>query len=213
VKLLMTRMEKLSVFYNRITDPSAEPNVEFRKYFESFRRLDFGTVYPLLLALYEDYEDGQFAEEEFLGVLRILFSFIIRRMVAGVPSNSLSGLFVGLCKIKPVSETPTAWLSASLCSEEKNRRLSNDVEFSSAWMNAQLYGSRACPVILETIDADFEHHEAVQLDEIQVEHVMPQTLSAEWEAMLGSEALAIHSNLLHTIGNLTLQSRIEQQGL
>jgi hypothetical protein len=204
VKLLMTRMEKLSVFYSRITDPSAEPNVEFRKYFEFFRRLDFGTVYPLLLALYEDYEDGQFAEEEFLGVLRILFSFIIRRMVVGVPSNSLSGLFVGLCKIKPVSEAPAAWLSASLCSEEKNRRWPNDVEFSSAWMNAQLYGSRACPVILETIEAHFEHHEVVQLDEVQVEHVMPQTLSAEWEAMLGSEALAIHSNLLHTIGNLTL---------
>ncbi len=113
VKILMTRMEHLSVPYSRIATPNLEPNVQFRTYFDYFRRLDFGTVYPLLLALYEDYEDGQFAEEEFRSVLRILFSFIIRRMVAGVPSNSLAGLFVGLCKIKPVTETPSAWLSAA----------------------------------------------------------------------------------------------------
>jgi hypothetical protein len=204
VKLLMTRMEQLSVLYSRIATSDLEPNVQFRSYFEFFRRLDFGTVYPLLLALYEDYEDGQFAEEEFLCALRMLFSFIIRRMVVGVPSNSLAGLFVGLCKIKPVTETPSAWLSAALCSEEKNRRWPNDNEFSKAWINTQLYGSRACPVILERIEAHFEHHEAVQLDQVTVEHVMPQTLSAEWEAMLGPNAATIHADWLHTIGNLTL---------
>jgi len=204
VKILMTRMEHLSVPYSRISTPSLEPNVEFRTYFDYFRRLDFGTVYPLLLALYEDYEDGQFAEDEFLSVLRILFSFIIRRMVVGVPSNSLAGLFVGLCKIKPVTETPSAWLSAALCAEEKNRRWPNDGEFSNAWIHAQVYGSRACPVILETIEADFEHHEGVKLDEITIEHVMPQTLSAEWESMLGANALVTQAEWLHTIGNLTL---------
>jgi uncharacterized protein with ParB-like and HNH nuclease domain len=204
VRTLMTRMEQLSVLYSRVATANLEPNVLFKSYLEYFRRLDFGTVYPLLLALYEDYEDGQFAEEEFLSVLRILFSFIIRRMVVGVPSNSLAGLFVALCKIKPVTETPSAWLSAALCSEEKNRRWPNDAEFSSAWVHTQLYGSRACPVILETIESHFEHHESVQLDEITVEHVMPQTLSPAWEALLGPSALAVHAEWLHTIGNLTL---------
>ncbi len=204
VKILMTRMELLSVLYSRIATSSLEPNARLRNYFEYFRRLDFGTVYPLLLALYEDYEDGQFPDEEFLNVLQILFSFIIRRMVVGVPSNSLAGLFVGLCKIKPVVETPSAWLSAALGSEEKNRRWPNDTEFSSAWAHTQIYGSRACPVILETIEASFEHHETVQLDQITIEHVMPQTLSAEWEALLGTNALAVQADWLHTIGNLTL---------
>jgi uncharacterized protein with ParB-like and HNH nuclease domain len=204
VKLLMTRMEQLSVLYSRIETANLEPNFQFRTYFEYFRRLDFGTVYPLLLALYEDYEDGQFAEEEFLSILRMLFSFIIRRMVVGVPSNSLAGLFVGLCKTKPVTETPSAWLSAELCSQEKNRRWPTDKEFSQAWMDTELYGRRACSVILEAIEANFEHHEAVQLDQATVEHVMPQTLSPEWEAMLGATAPTIHADWLHTIGNLTL---------
>jgi hypothetical protein len=200
----MTRMERLSVLYSRIASPDLEPNVQFKKYFECFRRLDFGTAYPLLLAVYEDYEDGQFAEEEFLEVLKALFSFIVRRMVVGVPSNSLAGLFVGLCKIKPVIETPSAWLSAVLAAEQKNRRWPNDAEFSNSWIHTQLYGSRACPVILETLEAHFDHHEAVRLDEITVEHVMPQTLSPDWEAMLGSNAAVVHAIWLHTVGNLTL---------
>ena len=73
VKILMTRMEQLSVLYSRIAAADTEPNAQFKSYFERFRRLDFGTVYPLLLALYEDYEDGQFAEGEFSGPRNTVF--------------------------------------------------------------------------------------------------------------------------------------------
>jgi uncharacterized protein with ParB-like and HNH nuclease domain len=204
VKLLMSRMEKLSVFYGRIIGLSPEPNAQCKSYFERFRRLDFGTAYPLLLTLYEDYEEGQFTVGEFLSVLRILFSFIIRRMVASVPSNSLAGLFVGLCKSKPVTDSPSTWLSGVLCIETTNRRWPNDDEFSKAWTHTKLYGSRACQVVLEALEAQFEHHESVQLDQITIEHVMPQKLTLEWESMLGANASAIHANWLHTIGNLTL---------
>ena len=61
VRILMTRMERLSALYSRLSGVAAEPNPELNQYFDHFRRLDFGSVYPLLLALYEDYEDGQFA--------------------------------------------------------------------------------------------------------------------------------------------------------
>ena len=204
VKLLMSRMEELSVLYSRIASSQLEPNVEFRRYFELFRRLDFGTVYPLLLAFYEDFEDGQFAAEEFLNVLGVLFSFITRRMVVGVPSNSLSGLFVSLCKVKPVTESPAAWLAQVLLTGEKNRRWPSDGEFAECWTRRPIYGSRACPVILEAIEAQYDHHEPVQLDQTTIEHVMPQTLSPEWQEMLGTDAQSAHELWLHTIGNLTL---------
>ena len=190
VDLLMTRMEKLSVLYSRITGSSPEPNAQFKSYFERFRQLDFGTAYPLLLTMYEDYEEKQFTEDEFLSVLRILFSFIIRRMVASVPSNSLARLFVGLCKSMPVTDSPSTWLSGVLCAETMNRRWPNDDEFSKAWVHAKLYGSRACQVVLEALEAQFEHHEAVQLDQITIEHVMPQKLNLEWESMLAARGVS-----------------------
>lgn len=205
VKLLMSRMERLSVLYSRIATANHEPNKALSVYFDRFRQLDFGTAYPLLLALYEDYEDGQFVEAEFLELLRILFSFIIRRMVVSVPSNSLSGMFVGLSKSKPITETPSAWLSLALSSEQRNRRWPSDEEFNQAWLRFDMYQSRrTCPVVLEALEASFEHHEPVNLGQTTIEHIMPQTLSGEWETMLGSEWASIHRDWLHTIGNLTL---------
>jgi hypothetical protein len=204
VRILMTRMERLSTLYARITGVVGEPQAELDQYFDRFRRLDFGSVYPLLLALYEDYADGQFALAEFLAALGILFSFIVRRNVVGVPSNSLSGVFIALCKSKPVTETPSAWLSGALGSENKNRRWPTDAEFADRWLRSPVYGSRVCQVILECLELSYGHHEVVSFAESTIEHVMPQTLTPEWYEMLGAEAAEIHGEWLHTIGNLTL---------
>src|SRR4029078_9247181 len=123
------------------------------------------SVYPLLLALYEDYVDGQFALAEFLATVGILLSYIVRRNVVGVPSNSLSGLFIALCKSKPVTETPSAWLSAALASENKNRPRPTDLEFADRWLRSPVYGSRVCQVILECLELSYGHHEVVSFAE------------------------------------------------
>ena len=204
VRLLMTRMERLSVLYSRVAGVADEPLPELAKYFDQFRRLDFGSVYPLLLAIYEDFSEGQFGPGEFVASMGILHSFVLRRMVVGVPSNSLSGLFILMCKTKPVTETPSAWLSASLGREDKNRRWPSDAEFLEAWVRTSLYGSRACQVILECLELSYGHHEVVDFGESSIEHVMPQTLTPDWYESLGADAAAIHSAWLHTIGNLTL---------
>ena len=204
VRILMTRMERLSTLYSRLSGVAAEPNPELNQYFDYFRRLDFGSVYPLLLALYEDYEDGQFALSEFVASMGILLSFILRRMVVGVPSNSLSGLFIASCKSKPVTETPSAWLSTSLARESKNRRWPTDTEFEDRWVRAGVYGSRVCQVILECLEHSYGHHEIVSFEESSIEHIMPQTLTPEWYEMLGADAAEVHAEWLHTMGNLTL---------
>ena len=203
VRLLMTRMERLSVLYGRVSGV-AEPQPELARYFDHFRRLDFGSVYPLLLALYEDYAEDQFALDEFLGSMATLHSFILRRMIVGVPSNSLSGLFIAICKTKPVTETPSAWLSGLLGREDKKRRWPTDAEFSESWVRSAFYGGRACQVVLECLEQSYGHHEMVGFAESSIEHVMPQTLAPEWYEMLGADAAAIHAKWLHTVGNLTL---------
>jgi len=53
-------MAQLAVFYSRIARLAPEADGRFGNSFAIFNRLDFGTAYPLLLCLYEDYADGQF---------------------------------------------------------------------------------------------------------------------------------------------------------
>ena len=204
VRLLMTRMEKLSLLYSRISARAPEPVVGIGRYFDHFRRLNVGSVYPLVLALYEDHAEGQFGVDEFIAALRVLHSFITRRMIVGVPSNSLSGLFISLCRTKPVTDTPSAWLASSLVRGDRNLRWPNDVEFEERWIRASIYGSRACQVILECLEEQSGHHEPAHFDEATIEHVMPQTLTPEWELMVGPEQGTDHTMWLHTLGNLTL---------
>jgi hypothetical protein len=204
VRVLMTRMERLSTLYSRLSAFAHEPHPDLEHYFDHFKRLDFGSVYPLLLSLYDDYDEGQFSIDEFASTLRILHSFILRRMVAAVPSNSLAGLFISLCRTKPVTDAPSAWLSTSLGREDKNRRWPSDTEFGERWVHGRLYGSRACQIILECLEEEYGHHEAVPFVDVSVEHVMPQTLTPAWEASLGPEAIRLHGEWLHTVGNLTL---------
>ena len=54
------------------------------------------------------------------------------------------------------------------------------------------------------MEEQFGHHEAVPPADSTIEHVLPQTLTPEWEEALGDNPSRIHSEWLHTIGNLTL---------
>jgi uncharacterized protein with ParB-like and HNH nuclease domain len=204
LKLQLKRIEQLSVYYNRFLNPDLEPTETFRDYFERFKRMDVGTIYPLLLSLYEELEDEQFGEESFLEVLKLLDSFLLRRIVCGVPSNPLSKLFVQLCKTKPVTATPEAWLAETLSTEDKNRRWPGDDEFDTFWREGRIYETKVKTLILETLEEDFDHNEMADLSEVTVEHIMPQTLTPAWIELLGPEYESVHSKWLHTLGNLTL---------
>jgi hypothetical protein len=50
----------------------------------------------------------------------------------------------------------------------------------------------------------FNAKEFAMIEKIQIEHIMPQTLTKQWEKELGPEYLLVHHDWLHTLGNLTL---------
>lgn len=76
--------------------------------------------------------------------------------------------------------------------------LATEPLYSTAEKNAKL------KLILERLERSFKHKEPADLSGAQIEHVMPQTLTREWIQELGDEAESQWSQLLHTLGNLTL---------
>jgi hypothetical protein len=48
------------------------------------------------------------------------------------------------------------------------------------------------------MEEQFGHREAVQLADSTIEHVLPQTLTPEWEKALGDNPGRIHGEWLHT---------------
>ena len=60
--------------------------------------------------------------------------------------------------------------------------------------------------MLATLERSRGHKEPADLTATQVEHVMPQTLNAEWTRLLGPDAERIHAESLHRPGNLSLSA-------
>jgi len=81
-----------------------------------------------------------------------------------------------------------------------------DTEFREQFHTAPVYrlSLDKCHFILETLEDDYKHPEPVMLEDLWIEHVMPETLDTNWQTYLGEEWENIHENYVHTIGNLTL---------
>ena len=59
-------------------------------------------------------------------------------------------------------------------------------------------------LILETLESTYQHKEQVPLDDLSIEHIMPQKPTDWWQQHLGEEWQVDHELYLPTLGNLTL---------
>ncbi|GAA9868600.1 hypothetical protein VN0644_08980 [Helicobacter pylori] len=55
--------------------------------------LEMDVVYPLLLELYSDYKDGVLSKQDFIPIIDLTESYICRRAVCGLGTNSLNKVF------------------------------------------------------------------------------------------------------------------------
>ncbi|GAA9926479.1 hypothetical protein VN0860_13400 [Helicobacter pylori] len=60
--------------------------------------LDMDVVYPLLLELYSDYNDGVLSKDDFRCSIDLIESYICRRAVCGLGTNSLNKVFPSFTK-------------------------------------------------------------------------------------------------------------------
>ncbi len=64
-------------------------------------------------------------------------------------------------------------------------------------------------LVFDRLEKSYEHAEPVDWSaaKLSIEHIMPQSLTDEWEegiAAAGEDPAVVHSELLHTLGNLTV---------
>ncbi len=55
--------------------------------------LEMDVIYPLLLELYSDYRDGVLSKADFIPIIALIESYIFRRAVCGLGTNSLNKVF------------------------------------------------------------------------------------------------------------------------
>ncbi|WP_120941744.1 DUF262 and DUF1524 domain-containing protein [Helicobacter pylori] len=166
--------------------------------------LEMDVVYPLLLELYSDYSDRVLSKDDFISIIALTESYLVRRAVCGFNTNVLNKVFASFAKHIQKDEYFES-LKVHFGSLTKEQRFPNDDEFRNSFITIDFYKKfkKKTKCFLERLEYS-DTKEPVDTEKCTIEHIMPQTLEDEWKRDLGENFQAIHDKYLHTIGNLTL---------
>ncbi|MGL2636280.1 DUF262 and DUF1524 domain-containing protein [Helicobacter pylori] len=163
--------------------------------------LEMDVIYPLLLELYSDYSDGVLSKADFIPIIALIESYICRRAVCDLGTNSLNKVFPSVTKHIQKDEYFES-LKAHFGSLTEKQRFPNNDEFKKLFITIDFYRFKKKEYFFERLE-NFDTKEPVNTKGCTIEHIMPQTLTEEWERDLGENFQKIHDKYLNTIGNLT----------
>ncbi|RUV37524.1 DUF262 domain-containing protein [Mesorhizobium sp. M7A.F.Ca.MR.148.00.0.0] len=201
----LQRMERSSVLYAQIVGLTQCPDEDIARGLERLRRWDISTANTLILKMLERYREGATDAKDISDCLQIIESFAVRRQVCAVPTNQLKRIFISSAKDVPESGI-AHWLGNMLASGSSGRRWPKDDEFMQGLLRYRAYAQPLdrCKFLLEAIEHAAGHKEPAAFHSATIEHIMPQTLTAEWNEMLGPSFVTIHERWLDLLPNLTL---------
>ncbi len=181
-----------------------EEDKELKVIFNDINTLKVDVAYPLLLELYHDHARNLLSKDEFVEILRLIESYVFRRAICGIPTNSLNKTFATLSR-ELDKENYLESFKAALLLKDSYRRFPDDDEFMRELVIKDIYNFRNRNFCLRKLE-NLDRKEKVNVEEYTIEHIMPQNenLSSEWQEELGDDWKKIHTHYLHTIGNLTL---------
>ncbi len=200
-EVLLQDLQKYCGFFCRIVFKK-EADKDLNKALGFLVDLEMDVIYPLLLELYSDYKDGVLSKQDFIPIIALIESYICRRAVCGLGTNSLNKVFPSFTK-KINKDQYLESIKAHFGYLTEKQRFPNDDEFKNLFITIDFYHFQKREYFLERLE-NFNTKETVNTKECTIEHIMPQTLTEEWERDLGGNFQAIHDKYLHTIGNLTL---------
>ena len=203
VESLLNSLKEFADYYCRIA-LGKEKNGALAAAFYDIRELRADVCYPMLMEVYQNYRHEQITQEEFLTVVHMVESYVFRRAICDIPTNSLRQTFATFMR-QVKKDRYVESVKAAFLMLPSYRRFPRDDEFIRQIQIRNLYKFNRRSYWLRR----FENHgrkERVQVQDYTIEHIMPQNeeLNARWRTDLGEDWKRIHEQYLHTLGNLTL---------
>ncbi|WRC66401.1 DUF262 and DUF1524 domain-containing protein [Helicobacter pylori] len=199
-EVLLQDLQKYCGYFCRIVFKK-EANKDLNKALGFLVDLEMDVIYPLLLELYSDYKGGVLSKDDFGRSIDLIESYICRRAVCGLGTNSLNKVFPSFTKHIQKNEYFKS-LKAHFGSLTEKQRFPKNDEFKDCFITIDFYKFKKNKYFFERLE-NFGK-EPVNTKGLTIEHIMPQELTEEWERDLGENFQEIHNKYLHTIGNLTL---------
>lgn len=192
--------------YYACIDLLQENDDELKLYWQEFKKLDSHVVYPFLLKLYDDYSRQILIKEDFKKIFQVVISYLWRRAICEIPTNSLSKTFAILYQAVNKDDYVNSIIKA-LVFKSSYKRFPSDYEVREKLQTKDIYHFRLRKYLLEALE-NYYHKEPIDLNTANytIEHIMPQNIehNLSWQQMLGEDWQEVHSLYLHSLGNLTI---------
>ncbi|GAC1634465.1 MAG: DUF262 and DUF1524 domain-containing protein [Ktedonobacteraceae bacterium] len=181
-----------------------ESDGEIKRIFGDINTLKVDVTYPFLLEVYDDYTQKQLTRQDFIALLKFIESYLFRRAICGIPTNTLNKVFATLAR-EIDKEHYLESVQTALLQKDSYRRFPGNDEFRAAFVIKDVYNFRPRNYLLRKLE-NAGQKELVNIESCTIEHIMPQNpkLSGTWQQELGPDWKTVQSLYLHTIGNLTL---------
>lgn len=192
--------------YYACIDLLQEKDDELKLYWQEFKKLDSHVVYPFLLKLYDDYSRQTLIKEDFKKILQVVISYLWRRAICEIPTNSLSKTFATLYQAVDKDDYVNSVIKAFVF-KSSYKQFPSDYEVREKLQTKDIYHFRLRKYLLEALE-NYYHKEPIDLNTANytIEHIMPQNIehNLSWQQMLGEDWQEVHSLYLHSLGNLTI---------
>ena len=182
------------------------PDEEVNKKLSQLQRLKSTVVYPFLLNIFEDcYMYHNIDTSMICRTLDVILSYVMRRLLCEMPANALNKVFASMAKDigRYDGEDLCDKVALVLAGKKGKAVFPDDILLKEKLMLRNSYKFIHIKYILEQIECK-QGKEIVNFDELTIEHIMPQTLTAKWKIDLGKKAAEIYEKYINCIGNLTL---------
>ncbi|WP_271397613.1 DUF262 domain-containing protein [Salinicoccus roseus] len=210
-------LSEYSIAYQQILKFNTD-NKKINEFLKRIEEIKVTVTIPFILAILKDYSDSKIDGKQVIQIFNIVESYIARRLITSIPSNSLNKIFSTLYKdMKKHMDKSEGNVAESdiiaylLLSKSSTGRFPTDQEVEENLKSRNMYN--VSPKIRTYIFERLENHghvenlnifEGVQNQDYSVEHIMPQKLNSEWVTELGDNYEETHDLYLNSIGNLTL---------
>lgn len=203
-------------FYNQIKNAKISDRIPYLNTIARINKLEVNTAIPLLFDLFYAKKQGLLSEEDMSDCVSVIESYIARRIICGLPTSALNKIFVGMgAEIKRYMDKNSATfvdaLKYSILSKTGKSRFPNDHDFAEKFVVYELYNAKpnTRKYFFERLE-NYNNRERIAVEEqidnteLTIEHIMPQSLTAEWKESLGDNWELTYAKYIDTVGNLTL---------
>lgn len=214
IESVLQELTQLAKFYQAIVAAdTSDKNVDI--ILNRLNALEMNVTRPFLLAVFADWQQKKLTATQIVQILQTIETFIFRRLICGLSTNSLNKVFATLyndiTKLAASAEQFVPVLNYILLNKQDSGRLPNDREFSNALATKDIYHmqSKNKRYLFNRLENQNSRERVNVLENMNngtytIEHIMPQTLSAAWKRELGTNYQQVHDQWQNCLANLTL---------